>query len=799
MTISRTSPAPLHEAQAPWIAAPWRGGARTSAVVPCLRKSFTLTQEVRCASLRISSLGVFDAKINGRAVTEDVFAPGWTDYHQRIQVFTYDVTDLLRVGENAFGAMLGDGWYCGFVAWQDRQVYGERPWLFVELTIHLGDGSVVTIPTDATWKVRQGPILESDMLMGEAYDARLELGAWTSPDYDDSTWFSPLCGNPHPDSVLISPSGPPIRRIQEIAPVGRRDFPDGDHQAGVIMDFGQNFTGRVRIKTLCPRGTTLRLRYAEMLDEKGNLYTDNLRGARATDTYTCRGGGDSEIWEPYFTFHGFRYLEVIGFGARDALEATGIVLHSQMKQTGFFHCSNPLLNQLQSNILWGQKSNFLDVPTDCPQRDERLGWTGDAQVFIRTAAFNMDVRGFFEKWMQDVRDAQHPSGAIPCVAPMSGFLRHIPHADGGPAWSDANIICPWTLYLCYNDKKILQDHYASMKSYLAFLGRERSLDFIRSHPDVDPWGGFGDWLALDGSAALPWGNTPKDLIGTAFYAYDASIMASVAGVLGHSEDAAAYRTLHQNIVGAFRRRFVTPDGFIASDTQTAYVLALKFDLVPEETRSTCARGLVRLIERSAWHLTTGFVGTPYLLDVLEKSGHLDIAYRLLEQETYPSWLFSVKNGATTIWERWNGWTPEGGMQDKAMNSFNHYAFGAVGAWMYETIAGLSLDESAPGYRRIIFHPRPGGSITWAVARLETAFGMVGIHWELKDDHLQIQLTVPEGAEATLIVPPVFDGGTQSVAPGRWTLAFSKVGSPTSVLFPDRSTQDEENLFVMAAD
>lgn len=761
------------DSDALWIAAPWRGGARSSAAVPHLRKTFLLPGNVVSASLKITAFGLYEAEINGQTVGEDVFAPGWTDYHKRVQFQTHDVSGLLREGENVIGVTLGDGWYCGFIAWQDRQVYGEKPWLLAQLTAKLSDGSTVKISSDDSWKVSSGPVLESDLLMGEIHDARLELRGWSSPGYDDSQWLQTSQGNPHPQSEVIPPLSSPVQRIQEIEPLCTREFPDGQGKKGLVIDFGQNFSGRVRIRVRAAAGTTLRLRYAEVLDEAGNLYTDNLRSARATDFYTCRGD-DGETWEPRFTFHGFRYMDIIGLSTEDSIETTGVVLHSVMEQTGTFACSNPLLNQLQSNILWGQKSNFLEVPTDCPQRDERLGWTGDAQVFVRTAAFNMDVRRFFNKWLLDLRDAQHPSGAVPLVAPMPGFLRHIPFEDGGPAWSDATIICPWTIYLCYGDKQVLRDHYASMKKYLDFLDQERSKEYIRSHPEVDTWGGFGDWLALDGSGKTE-GNTPKDLIGTAFYALDAAIMADTASVLGRADEERTYRTLHQKIVAAFRKRFVTPDGLLAGGTQTSYVLALEFDLIPETARATCANELVRLIERNNWHLATGFIGTPHLLSALEKHGYLDIAYKLLEQESFPSWLFSVKNGATTIWERWNGWTPEGGMQDKSMNSFNHYAYGAVGAWMYQTVAGLNPDPAEPGYRHIVFQPKPGGTLTWAEATLETIFGQAGIRWSLEGGSFAVKVTVPEGSRATLIVPSPWSSEPLPLNPGTHSFSFHQNG------------------------
>ena len=465
-----------------------------------------------------------------------------------------------------------------------------------------------------------------------------------------------------------------------------------------------------------------------------------------------------------------------GKTGKDFLEVTGIVLHSDTAPTGTFSCSHPLLNQLQKNIVWGQKSNFLEVPTDCPQRDERLGWTGDAQVFIRTAAFNMDVREFFHKWMRDVCDAQRPSGAVPSVVPARGFVR--PAEDGGPAWADAIIICPWTIYLCYGDRSILENHYEAMVCFLDFIARERCKNHIRSHPEVDASGGYGDWLALDGSGRTD-GATPRDLIGTAFYAYDVKIMEQVAGVLGRHEDAARFRALSLQITEAFLRRFVTPEGLMASGTQTSYVLALHFGLLPEELRPSAARELVRDIERRGFHIATGFVGTPYILEVLEANGFLEIAYRLLEQETFPSWLFPVTNGATTIWERWDGWTPEKGFQDKGMNSFNHYAYGAVGAWMYRSVAGLELKAEDPGYRHILFRPRPGGSITSAQAELKTPQGPTGICWKIEGTNLVVEAFVPAGARATFSPPPGYVSQPAEWGPGQHRIVLTKAPLPIS--------------------
>lgn len=750
--------------QASWIASSLFGSPQGGVIAPYVRKSFALTQPVASATLRVTALGLYECEINGQKVGDHALAPGWTDYAKRVYFQTHDVTSLLQSGENAIGALLGDGWYCGHVAWQTRQLYGDRPCFLAQLEIIFADGSREIIATDASWRTATSPVLQNDLLQGETYDARQERDGWSRSGFNDGDWAAVEI-LPSPAISLDEPVGPPVRRIEEIRPVSltpKTAWPMDSY----IYDLGQNFSGRVRLTVKAERGRTIKLRYAEILNPDGTIYVANLRTARATDHYTCKGS-EEETWEPSFTFHGFRYVEVTGFLKDEKADVTGIVLHSDTPPIGHFACSQPMLNQLQKNIVWGQKSNFLEVPTDCPQRDERMGWTGDAQVFIRTASFNMDVQGFFHKWMQDMRDAQGPRGGVPSVAPNKNFLGD--QEDGGPAWSDATIICPWTIYLSYADKKILADHYEAMQRYMDFMANHRCQGFIRSHPDVDEWGGYGDWLALDGSGKTE-GGTLKEFIGTAFYAYDAELMSKIADILGHADDARRYAELHQNIVQAFRRRFVTPEGLIAAGTQTAYVLALHFGLIPEENRALAALELVRDIKRREFHLATGFAGTPYLLSVLEKHGHLDVAYRLLEQETFPSWLFPIKNGATTIWERWDGWTPEKGFQDIGMNSFNHYAYGAVGAWMYQVVAGLELDPQAPGYEHIIFQPKPGGTLTWAEARLKTPRGEAAIRWDLTDGQFKSTVIVPAGSRATFH-PPFGATGVVALEAGTHELSW----------------------------
>lgn len=754
-----------------WIASPMVGAAAAGSPAPYFRKAFVIASRPTRAVLHITALGVFEAEINGARVGDEVFAPGWTEYRKRITCRSYDVTTMLREGENALGAIVGDGWAVGHIADKNRQHYSDRPKLLALLEIACADGDTVTVRTDGTWLTAAGAVVASDMLQGESHDARLDPGPWSEPGFSADGWV-PALECEAPDAEISPQIGPSVRRQEILAATLASGLERPEWQSPLrVFDLGQNITGRVRLRVSGRRGTTLKIRHAEVLNANGTLYTSNLRTARATDYYTLRGGGLEE-WEPRFTFHGFRYFEISWQGRREdigELSAEGVVLHSHMARTGEFSCSNPLLNQLAHNILWGQKGNFLDIPTDCPQRDERLGWTGDAQAFIRTAAFFMDIREFFQKWLLTMRDSQGPDGAIPPTVPHTGSFG-LPQ-DGGPAWADAAFICPWVLYRHYGDEQILRDHYECMVRYMEYLKANKVQDGIRCHPAKDGWGGFGDWLALDGSGRIE-GGTPKDLIGTAFYAHNAAILADAAEVIGRPEDAASWRALRDVIVAAFRRRFVTPEGLMASGTQTAYVLALHFGLLDEAQRATAFAELIRDIERRGYHIATGFVGTPYILHVLEAGGRTDVAYKLLEQETFPSWLFPVKNGATTIWERWDGWTPEMGFQDPGMNSFNHYAYGAVGDWMVSTVAGIEPAE--PGFRRILFKPRPGGSITSASASLVTPHGKSAIAWSLDRGTLSVSVEVPANTVAVFSAPPRFAPHRDQLGPGRHRFELASV-------------------------
>jgi alpha-L-rhamnosidase len=778
-----------------WIGAPFVGGPRTTIPVPFLRKNFTVGGNVIRARLYITSLGVYEAYINGHRIGDAELTPGWTDYHKRVYYQTYDVTDLLQAGDNVIGAILGDGWYCGFVAWSGRQLYGDRPRLLAQLEITIendGDNarrSKMLIVSDRTWQTAFGPILESDLLMGESYDARLELGQWCAPHSltpnpspkgrgalpsphggwaggEGGLWL-PVEIFPAPKGmVLTAQNSPSIKRQEEVTPISVRQY----DPKSWIFDLGQNMVGRVRLKVTGPAGTTIRLRYAEMLNPDGSVYLTNLRTARATDYYTLKGDPAGETWEPRFTFHGFRYVEVVGFpGAPNIDTITGIVLHSENPVTGSFECSDPLLNQLQHNILWGWKGNSLDVPTDCPQRDERVGWTGDAQVFCRTAAFNTDAAGFFAKWMQDVEDAQRADGGIPCVAPEPGVTHP---RDGGPAWSDAAVIVPWSLYLAYGDRRILEERYAMMERYLAYL-QSASPNLIRSDPAFDPWGGHGDWLALDGAVNRE-GSTPKDLIGTAFFAYSARLLSQIAAQLGKTADAQKYTDLFEVVRAAFLRRFVTQEGYIAGATQTSYVLGLMSDLLPADKRRVALDWIVSDIRCRGDHLSTGFVGTSYLPFVLTDGGCNDVAYDLLFQKSWPSFLYAVTQGATTIWERWDGWTHDRGFQDPAMNSYNHYAYGAIGDWLYRVVAGINLDWQQPAYKHIIFRPLPptDGRLTHAKASIQSPYGFVGSEWHIEENgQFILEVVVPPNTTATIYLPGETDG--RKVAAGQHRFAVTR--------------------------
>lgn len=701
---------------------------------PYLRRGFTLREKPVRARVYATARGFFELSINGRKVGTDLFVPGWTDFNKRIHTLTYDVSALLRDGDNAIGAILGDGWYAGRIS---RGVYGHSVSLLFQLEAEYADGRRDTICSGPDWKTSLGPLRASDLYDGETYDARLELGAWSSAGFDDSNWDPAVVVDP-PAALLQSLPCPPVRSREELSVQTLTEPQFGVH----VFDLGQNMVGWARIRIRAKAGDAVRVRYAEMLNADGTLYTANLRSAKSTDLYLCRGNGE-EVYEPRFTFHGFRYVELTGLREKPAPDdVTGIVLHSDLPATGTFECSDELVNRLQQNIAWGQRGNFLDVPTDCPQRDERYGWTGDAQVFCRTAAWNMDTAAFFEKWCVDLEDAQLEDGAFTHIAP------HVfgPRDGGCAAWADAGVICPWEIYLAYGNRRILERQYPSM---------QRWIEWQRTHSQnlINPNACFGDWLAIDiaenDAGRAP---TPRDLIGTAYFAHTALIVSRTAALLGRQADAREYAALARSVRAAFNREFVAPSGRVVGDTQTGYLLALAFDLLPPARRAYAVQRLVADIESRGWRLSTGFVGTPLLATVLSRFGRTDVAYRLLLQREYPSWLYTVLQGATTMWERWNSYTKEKGFGDVGMNSFNHYAYGAIGEWLYATVAGIDRDPAAPGYKHILFHPQPGGGLTWAKGELMTRYGRTACSWRIEGGRMTVETTVPPNATGTVLLP-----------------------------------------------
>jgi alpha-L-rhamnosidase len=728
--------------QAGWIEP---GLAATGDVSPppvMLRRAFSLAKAVRSARAYVTSHGLYELRLNGKRVGDELFTPGWTSYNKRLQYQTYDVTPLLARGANVVGAVVGNGWYRGQIGFrQHRDHYGDHVALLAQIDVTFTDGSRAVIGSDGSWTASRGPILMSEIYAGETYDARRELPGWDAPGYDAKSW-SPAKPVDLPRDVLVAPQGPPVRRTEEIHPVNILQSPSGTP----IVDMGQNMVGWVRLHVQGPAGATVTLHHGEVLDQHGNLYVANLRAAAQTVTYTLKGGA-AETFEPHFTFQGFRYVAVDGYpGTLTSDSLTGVVIHSDMEPTSEFRTSEPLVNQLQHNILWGQKGNFLDVPTDCPQRDERLGWTGDAQVFCRTAAFNMDVAGFFTKWLKDLAADQLPNGSVPYVIP-DVLSRPDRLEAGSAAWADSSVIIPWTMYLSYGDRRILAEQYPSMTRWVAYMRARAGDDLV--------WDGdfhFGDWLAFATTRSdYPGATTGKDLIATAFFAHSTDLVARTARVLGKDGEASQFEDLFTRIKAAFVHEFVTPASRVGENTQTAYAVALQFDLLPESLRAEAASRLAADV-RERKHLTTGFVGTPYLLHVLTRFGYLDEAYMLLQRQQYPSWLYPVTKGATTIWERWDGIKADGSFQDPGMNSYNHYAYGAVGEWMYRVMAGLEIDDAHPGYSHILIQPQPGGTFTEVSASHQTPYGRAGSHWTLHEGVFTLDAEVPANTTATVRLP-----------------------------------------------
>ncbi|MCW0481842.1 alpha-L-rhamnosidase [Gaoshiqia sediminis] len=740
--------------KAQWIEPTLEEEPSVSTPSPYLRKEFQLNKAIRKATACITCHGLYELSLNGEKVSTDLFTPGWTSYQQRLQYQTYDVTEQITSGANAIGVILGDGWYRGFLVWQgNKNLYGDKLALLFQLKLDYVDGTSEWIISDPDWKSGTGPILKSDIYNGETYDARLEIAGWDCAGFDDSAW-RPVILRDYGFDNLVASEGVPVRITETLRPVEKITTPKGE----LVFDLGQNMVGWVRFRLKGNAGDKITLNHAEVLDQDGNFYTDNLRAAKAEDTYIFKGDGQEE-YEPRFTFHGFRYVKVSDYPGEITLDdLEGRVVHSDMPLTGEFVCSDPLINRLQKNIDWGLRGNFLDVPTDCPQRDERLGWTGDAQVFAPTACFNRDAASFYTKWMKDFIVDQKPDGSVPWVVPnvvKDGGGTGWSDGFGSTGWSDAAVIIPWTVYQVYGDTRILEEQYESMKGWVEYMIRESGEACI-----FNAGFHFGDWLSFAEYYSYNYNapdygyagaHTDKELIATAYFYYTTGLMQKTASLLGKVEDEARYQNLLPKIKDAFNREFVTQTGRLTSGTQTAYTLALCFNLLPDTLVPVVAKRLADDVNYFG-HLTTGFIGTPLICRALTDHGYADVAYKLLFNKRYPSWLYPVTQGATTIWERWDGIKPDGTFQTVGMNSFNHYAYGAVGDWLYKSVAGLNPDEQSPGYKSFFIKPWLHEELDFAKASYHSIYGKIVSGWKREGEKLILEVGIPANTKARIFIP-----------------------------------------------
>ncbi len=731
---------------------------------PLFRREFPLDKPVTRARLYISGIGYYEARMNGLKVGENVLDPGWTDYEKTILYSTFDVTSFLRIGENTLGVMLGNGRFSP----PDEVVqknpmplkkYGPSPVMLLQLNIEFPDGTNLAMFSNDTWKVTSGPILYNDIYDGEQYDGRLEKLGWDCPGYDDTEWENAQTVQAPLGKLVSQATFPPIKVRHTLLPQ-TLIIP----KPGVfVYDFGQNFTGWVKLRVCGPRGTEVKIRHAEVLYEDGTLNTGPNRAADATEIYILKGEGE-EVFEPRFTYHGFRYVEITGFPGTPSLDSIeGQVVYSAVTPRGSFLCSHPLINQIHQNVLWGQLSNLMSVPTDCPQRDERMGWMGDAQLTAEEAVYNFDMAGFYTKWIQDIQDAQKETGSVPDVVPT--YWTNYP-AD--PAWGTACIVIPWTVYLYYDDRQILERYYPMMKAYLEFLN-----SMAKDH--VLSFGKYGDWCP-------PWHvnsvETPQDLVSQWYYYHDTSLLSQIASILAKTEDAETFKTQAALIKEAFNQKFLKGERYIGereawyrrlvSETiteeekenhmrrlarifdvrsQTGPALALFLDLVPEEKKEAVVKSLVEdIVIIHGKHLNTGIVGTRYILDVLTENGYADLAFQLVTATTYPSWGYMIKEGATTLWERWEYLT------DVGMNSQNHIMLGSVDAWFYRFLAGIQIDSSEPGWKKIVIKPHLLGDLDFTSASLQTVRGLVSSSWTKHYDSLMLEVTIPVNSRARVSIP-----------------------------------------------
>lgn len=733
---------------------------------PLLRKSFSIDNEVKSAYLYVSSLGDYEIFLNGERVGDHQLAPEWTDYYQRVQYQVYELTENIRSGANALAAILADGWYLGElgpVRWRWNQefpfrgFYGLDRRLIAQLRIEHTDGTIQLIATDSSWKINpDGYIRTADNFVGQTIDARKIIQGWDAPGFDDSAWANVYVDN-KVDKNLESQKNEPIRIHRELKPVEVTRWKDK-----YIVNFGQNIAGWCALKIKGKAGNVITLRHGEWLNDDGSIYTHGLGEAKETDVFILSGNDD--YFEPRFTYHGFQYVEISGLDIAptgDMIVAKAV--SSDPEETGTFECSNPKLNQLFRNILWTQRNNMHSIPTDCPQRDERCGWLGDAQVFCQNSIFNMNMAGFYTKFIKDMRDAVAPNGQFYSIVPSVKHENFGMDWYGGPAWADAGVIIPWRVYENYADKRVLEEHYAAMKRYVESIFSENP-DYLWKVKHAN----YNDWLNANTFSNPPEeyntkrGNMPDDVFNTAFFANSAHLLSEIANVLGYKEDAAHYADLQNKIAGAFVKNFVDENGVVAGDSQGAYAIALHFNLLPEDLQSKAFENLLKCIEEYDYRISTGFVTTSMMMKELVRRGRTDIAYKFLESERFPSWIYAINQGATTVWERWDAYVKGRGIHPSSMNSFDHYSIGSVGEWMYRNILGINPDVNRPGYEHFTIHPRMGGTLTWARGSYNSIRGEIVVVWKIEGNTFHLEVEIPANTTATVVLP---NGKTKEIGSG----------------------------------
>ncbi|MEW6193791.1 MAG: family 78 glycoside hydrolase catalytic domain [Bacteroidota bacterium] len=735
---------------------------------PYFRKEISVREEIKNARLYVSALGLYEFYINGRKIGKDYLTPGWTDYNKRVYYQTYDITENLRKGENVLGSIISYGWYSGYVGYallvgnpQVKNFYGDVPALLAQIEVEYENGTSETFVTDDSWKTNYGPIVESDILNGETYDARKEFQGWSKVRYNDDAWKQAEV-IPQTGRNLECYPGNPVQVTQTIKPKSIKRYNDGKY----LFDMGQNFAGLIKLKIKGKAGDTVVVRYGEMLYPDGRLMTENLRKARATDTYILIGSPNGEEWTPKFTYHGFQFVEVSGLKKKpDQNTITGLVLGSTTPIAGSFECSDAMVNKLYSNIVWTQRANFVELPTDCPQRDERLGWTGDAQVYVSSAALNMDIAAFYTKWLVDLNDAQMPNGAYPPYAPFPEIRGYDTFS---PGWMEAGVICTYQICKSYGDTRVIKNFWPNMTRFMKFLEERSKGKFYfteRSFDDIYPKGGFGDWLSIGKK-------TSPDLLATIYYGYCAQLMSEMANAIGNESESKYYAEVFAKVKNGFLSHYVDAEGKLKCDekvygdgkdyndgergfsghTQTAYANAIYMKILPDSLILKAGEYLDQLVRENNGYLTTGFLGVKPLLPSLSAIGHSETAYQLLLNKEYPSWGYEIENGATTIWERWDSYTKAEGFIS-GMNSFSHYSFGSVCEWMFNNMAGIRAEGTA--YKQIVIKPEiPKGKISFVKSSLNTMNGKIISSWKKKGKKITMNIVIPVNSTAEIFIPAI---------------------------------------------